>query len=98
MAYFNFAKMPFSESVWQKLLDVLNGAINKWDYDSGWVSKGTGNFNHGLNQLPRQVVVQSSASVTGDSFESGTASAVTSTTITITVTGTAAYYRVLANK
>lgn len=97
MAQFNFSKQPWNEDTFHKLLGHMKTAVEKHDYDSGWVPTPADKvFEHNLTVLPAVVHVQTSDDPAGVNFQSDGYTAVNSTTIT--VTGTKAYTRVLLNK
>ncbi len=79
-----------------KLYDALVRALG-WDYKSAWTAKPTdGKFNHGLSVVPLDVRVQGSDQADGSDYVQENATSVNATSVT--VGGSKAYYRVLANR
>lgn len=79
-----------------KLYDALKRAIEGYDFSPGWSVKGSGVFNHGLGVVPRFVAVQGSDDPSGAPYVQELAASVDGTSIT--VGGSKAYYRILANR
>ncbi len=97
MAQFNFPKIKWNEDVFHRLLGTMKSAVERHDYDSGWVPTPADKvFEHNMTVLPAVVHVQTSDDPAGTNFQNDGYSAVNSSTIT--VTGTKAYTRVLLNK
>lgn len=92
----------FGPNLGPKIAQALKFGVEDHDYDSakvlgGWVAAPSGNvFTHNLGVLPDRVQVQHSSNADGSSYVTQHPTAVTSSTIT--VTGTAGYYRVIADK
>jgi hypothetical protein len=96
MGTFDFPKIPLTPENWTKLLGAL-GNTNSHDYDSGWVALPANNqFRHNLAQLPGHVQVFSSGDARGNGYKTDAATSVDNNYIT--VSGTAKFYRVTANK
>ncbi len=80
-----------------KIYSALRQGIEDHDYDSGWVPTPPNNiFFHGLNFLPRFVQAQTSAKPDGTDYLTEHPVGVNSSQIT--VAGTKAFYRVMANR
>lgn len=80
-----------------KIYAALRQGIEDHDYDSGWVATPANKvFYHGLNFLPRFIQAQTSAYPDGTDYL--TEHPVGVNTSQITVSGTKAYYRVMANR
>lgn len=91
----DFSAIPGNSG--SKIYSALKKAIEGYDYNSGWISKpSNGIVNHGLSVLPKFVQIQGSDSSNGDPFLIENPTAVSSSQITIG--GSKAYYRVLANR
>ncbi len=80
-----------------KLYRALKRAMEEWDLDTKWKTKPTGGvFTHDLKVVPRLVVVMGSDEANGSDYVQELATSVTRTTIT--VGGSKANYRILAQR
>ncbi len=97
MAKLSFGKMPFGEAAWDKFQSAVRNAIEKADYDSGWVAvPANSTLKHNLGVLPAFVVVYESDAADGEGYSNGSFTSVTRSTIT--VSGAKPYVRVWLDK
>ncbi len=100
MAGFKISNSEFEHLIQNdptKLYHALKHSIEKHDYDSGVKAKpADGVFRHGLGVVPKEVIIQGSDTQDVSSYVQENASAVTN--VSVTVGGSKAFYRVLANR
>lgn len=97
MAQFSFAARKFDPKDITQILKAIKHAAENHDFDSGWKATPAGGvFEHRLGIAPKFVIAYSSNDPRGDAYGQDTVVSVNKDTITIT--GTAAFARVLANK
>lgn len=88
---------PLTQANWDKLLRVAKQAIEKADFDSGWIATPSAKvIKHNLGVLPSEVWVYASASSSGTDFQSDTFTLCGRTNIT--VNGALGFCRVRMNK
>ena len=100
---FQFPKTSWSPEIFDRLLKAVGDAVFKFDFDSNnqagglWLgSPAGGAVEHGLGVLPKQVIVYEADDAEGTGMVPATWTAVTTTTITISVSKS--FCRVLLNK
>ena len=94
---YKMPKMKFDEKLWDRFQASVRDAINKHDFDSGWVKTPTDKiFRHNLTVVPRTINVQSSDNANGDEADSDSYTGLNRKQVTIG--GPKAFARVFANK
>jgi hypothetical protein len=97
MGQFAMPKGPMNQANWDKTLKAVKNAVEKADYDSGWIAlPSDGVITHNLSVLPAFVVVYEANASDGEGFSPGTFTSVTRTTIT--VSSSKPYVRVWLDK
>lgn len=96
MARVGVPQGKFNEKNWIRYAEAVRKAVETYDFDSGWMATPSDKIvKHKLGVLPKTVLVYASANANGSPMVSDSFTACDLDTVTIT--GPAAYCRVLVD-